>query len=611
MKTKELFKILVMLILILSVNTESPATISVTGSQADRDSLQAMLQCAAFPQMPAQGHVQIDTAGNITMTGLPSTTEFGKRLKQILDDTTSITVTLEKVKNGRAIFIGAYNGGTLTNDKGNGMQSIDICDLKRLTKAGLMGMGSRTVYLMHELWEQYVASKYCLVFTQAHDSAKNIEAKVISSLNGGTEYRRIGDLRRGRCLFFVYQRTDSNQRVGIKFILSQFLQVDSTQNGLIDNFKLKHITNGCSGGLCSFNETDVGVTFGQLNGTEGLSGSDYLILDDEGDLYGSIPAQSKVVRLNHNGIYDVTYQHSDLVSPSGLAFNTFTKELFVACNNLEHVVVFSESGTHLRTLNIPGLSIPAGLDLDPEGNLYISSHGSDSIIHVTPAGEKLNTFGHPSLQGPAGLVFGDGSETLFVVSNTNHKVITFDAIGTFIEEFASGSELNSPWGIALEGDNFDKRFPVGDFFTPLKRVVVTSTGTNSLVAYKPDGTILRTFSQSGVNPSAVVLENDFDFIPVSVKNISSTVPERFTLEQNYPNPFNPSTKIRFALKNSSLAKLIVYDVTGRQIAILVNEKLSPGIYEHTFDARKLSSGIYFYRLEADGFIESKKMLFIK
>ena len=98
---------------------------------------------------------------------------------------------------------------------------------------------------------------------------------------------------------------------------------------------------------------------------------------------------------------------------------------------------------------------------------------------------------------------------------------------------------------------------------------------------------------------------------VSVKQIGNIVPEEFFLFQNYPNPFNPSTKIRFALKNTSLVKLVVFDAIGRQVEILINEKLLAGIYEHTFDALNLSSGIYFYKLSADTFYETKKMLIIK
>jgi photosystem II stability/assembly factor-like uncharacterized protein len=95
--------------------------------------------------------------------------------------------------------------------------------------------------------------------------------------------------------------------------------------------------------------------------------------------------------------------------------------------------------------------------------------------------------------------------------------------------------------------------------------------------------------------------------------ISSTVIliNKNNLYDNYPNPFNPSTKIKFDVVKSGNVKIIVYDIIGREVKTLVNEKLSPGTYETTFDAAGLSSGIYFYKLTTDGFSQTKKMLFLK
>ena len=82
----------------------------------------------------------------------------------------------------------------------------------------------------------------------------------------------------------------------------------------------------------------------------------------------------------------------------------------------------------------------------------------------------------------------------------------------------------------------------------------------------------------------------------------------FTLEQNYPNPFNPSTEIRFALQNDSKVKLSVYNTKGELVANLKNEKMLKGSHSVNFDASGLNSGIYFYKLEVNGFSETKKMV---
>ncbi|MEO8514610.1 MAG: T9SS type A sorting domain-containing protein [Ignavibacteria bacterium] len=91
----------------------------------------------------------------------------------------------------------------------------------------------------------------------------------------------------------------------------------------------------------------------------------------------------------------------------------------------------------------------------------------------------------------------------------------------------------------------------------------------------------------------------------------SVIPKTYELNQNYPNPFNPETKIKFGLPKSGNVKLTVYDVSGRKIEELVNQELNAGTFEVTMNGSNLSSGVYFYKLEAEGFVETKKMILVK
>ncbi len=97
----------------------------------------------------------------------------------------------------------------------------------------------------------------------------------------------------------------------------------------------------------------------------------------------------------------------------------------------------------------------------------------------------------------------------------------------------------------------------------------------------------------------------------SVSFSSTRLPQEFTLEQNYPNPFNPSTRISWQLPISSHVSLKVFDVLGNEIAKLVNEEKPAGSNEIEFDAGGLPSGIYFYRLQAGKYIETKKLVLLK
>ncbi len=100
-------------------------------------------------------------------------------------------------------------------------------------------------------------------------------------------------------------------------------------------------------------------------------------------------------------------------------------------------------------------------------------------------------------------------------------------------------------------------------------------------------------------------------IYVSVKNISTTVPNNFELYQNYPNPFNPVTKLRFDILKRTQVQLKVYDISGREIKVLVNEELIPGSYETTFDADELSSGIYFCRMKTESYSQTIRMALVR
>lgn len=97
---------------------------------------------------------------------------------------------------------------------------------------------------------------------------------------------------------------------------------------------------------------------------------------------------------------------------------------------------------------------------------------------------------------------------------------------------------------------------------------------------------------------------------------NEVIPRRFVLHQNYPNPFNPVTKIRFEIPDNGvtggfLVKLSIYDIQGRAVASLVDEQLNAGLYELNFDASKLTSGVYFYNLQTNGFSDTKKMILMK
>ena len=126
-------------------------------------------------------------------------------------------------------------------------------------------------------------------------------------------------------------------------------------------------------------------------------------------------------------------------------------------------------------------------------------------------------------------------------------------------------------------------------------------------------TALRQYAQVAIDNYKNCFENE----PIGIENTQNEVPTKFNLEQNYPNPFNPTTKINFSIplnkggQRGLSVKLTIYDILGREVATPINQLMKPGKYEVDWDGSNFASGVYFYKLEAGSFAETKKMVLIK
>ena len=147
---------------------------------------------------------------------------------------------------------------------------------------------------------------------------------------------------------------------------------------------------------------------------------------------------------------------------------------------------------------------------------------------------------------------------------------------------------------------------------------------NGVVQSSHDSTLTITLPNTRGNVTVKVVVTDkggltatqtWSFLVTAVEEKAS-LPTKFGLDQNYPNPFNPTTVISFDVPKPSAVRIVVYDILGKEVRTLVNNTMSPGTYHVTWDGlndegRQVSSGIYFYRMEAGSFVSMKKMLLLK
>lgn len=131
----------------------------------------------------------------------------------------------------------------------------------------------------------------------------------------------------------------------------------------------------------------------------------------------------------------------------------------------------------------------------------------------------------------------------------------------------------------------------------------TATGTLNDIAISRNGTMLWAVGSVGS-----IYTNSGT---VGISNTTSNVPDRYFLSQNFPNPFNPTTKINFDITKNSFVSLKLYNSIGQEVSNLVNQNLTAGSYEVTFEGTGLTSGIYFYTINTGEFVQTNKMMLVK
>ncbi|MBN8570567.1 MAG: T9SS type A sorting domain-containing protein [Ignavibacteria bacterium] len=198
--------------------------------------------------------------------------------------------------------------------------------------------------------------------------------------------------------------------------------------------------------------------------------------------------------------------------------------------------------------------------------------------------------------------------TLYTVSDPSHVVPVELASFTSV---VSGANVKLSWSTVYEENNsgFDiERKNAGGSWVKVANVKGNGT-SNVSHAYSFEDRNLATGNYN-YRLKQIDFNGNFEYFNLS-NEVTVGVPDKFVLSQNYPNPFNPSTSINYELPMTNYVSLKIYDMVGKEVASLVNQNQQAGYYTVKFDGSKLSSGTYFYKIQAGDFSSIKKMMLVK
>lgn len=208
------------------------------------------------------------------------------------------------------------------------------------------------------------------------------------------------------------------------------------------------------------------------------------------------------------------------------------------------------------------------------------------------------------------LIDGIGCEAHFLEGidssriQTNLNTLAATGLPIYISEYTVNTSSD-----ATQLQNYETQFPVFWNDPDVKGVTLWGYIQGEVWSQTPDCYLI---SSSGTErPALQWLVTYVQDHPAGIQRTTYNLPDKITLAQNYPNPFNPTTNIEYRISDVGLVTLKVYNVLGQLVQVLVDGVETPGSHEVSFNASGLASGVYFYRLHAGSFVESRKALLIK
>ncbi|MBE0570676.1 MAG: T9SS type A sorting domain-containing protein [Ignavibacteriaceae bacterium] len=324
-------------------------------------------------------------------------------------------------------------------------------------------------------------------------------------------------------------------------------------------------------------------------------GLDVLIVDDDGGPNYEEYIQSELLNLNSEfGIItsDFIPANADSINTFDIIiWNTGNSEPGISIDEINVIKIFLDNGGNLY---LNGVDIAYQL-ADPSSPYY-TSETIDFFTNYLHSSYILREHSALITQGISGDPITDGLGMTNLAGGTGANTINH-SLGYYANQISSVGTNNA--NILSFWLKPDEHPGIRALHGVSSKVVFTTFGFETIALAERRGL----FAQRII---------DWLSIPVTVEeDQAGLLPASFDLKQNYPNPFNPETIIEFKVLNTTPVSIKVYDLIGRELAVLVNEVKQPGVYQVSFDGKNLASGVYFYKMIAGDFTSVKKMNLLK
>lgn len=368
---------------------------------------------------------------------------------------------------------------------------------------------------------------------------------------------------------------------------------------------------------------DDGMPLGGDFGTLNLNG--HTVYTANGSIHGGTGSQMVINR----GTIDVPDSQPNFINVSGQFINDSTGIINITIPN------GASTGIISSFTNYGDIFLNSGkLQIVSSGNFFSGRWflGDSSHVYIANGNHIWDVYseihGSGKIQGEGSsiefygkvLPGGNGIGQLTIEPRLSRKLIlgTTTILQFQLEGRTAGMEYDQLLvtnNIVMEIDG-TLEVQLGGSFTPVLGdtfdIILSDSYTGVF-----SNTLLPTLPTPGLSLEVIYADSSVRLAVIGVptgladKKDEDNIPKHFSLSQNYPNPFNPSTTIQFAVPKASNVKVQLFDILGRRVATLVDQKYEPGTYKISVDAGDLPSGLYVYRLQTDGFAKTRKMVLFK